>query len=912
MAQSSDAAAGIGTVTGIVADQINGLPVAGATVTLFEGDTQINQTTTDNGGSFTFTSVRPGIYQLVITAAGYGLARTSDIAVVPGETVKASTILSKTNAANGLKTIATVRGTGNALTQTTTITRSLDPAILQNENFLRAGDALRTLPGVNLSGLSSSAGDDLTIDVRGLGSSEVQTLLDGHPVGPQGVYGFNAGGGVFPGAFNFADSPFFALDKVQVTFGSGAGGLYGVDKTGGSIDMETLNPTAKPQFALMQGIGNQGKSQTAVRYTGTTGRFGFVAVGSVQGEYGEFAPQQIAQTGRPNNNANLNNGGACTASNDLTTCNLQLNTYQVSQNTNIRSALLKAEYQLSSNTTATGTWFGSGQWADSTGNGDNDNIPFDTRLAQIQNNSTPNCALPTDPAGTTSGYTVITDSNPNACYSAAQWAAASSGPLGGGAGRARGTSTFDYHARLRSVAGHSTYTADTFFNHYKFFKTSQDAAGLDPTGTFFSGNVFSQFLNTTGLLLSDDIAGTKGELGFGYFTDSQLATRLNFNNTPDGFTYATPAQLNYNSGFVRGDLELNSMFSIFANGWLKHSSVTNQTNFDPRVSFVFRPSSHRDVLRFTYGRTSGDPAAELKASGPPQLTGNASSLTNPNCPGPNSSGINTIASGGNPNLNPEEATDFELGYAHSFGGDSSVQLNLYTTNVTNQLFSASESLAQFGSSFLDPNVLAQFATKIAGPCGLPALVTNPSLAIPLLGVSTTFNAEQGQFRGVELSGRQRLNSRFYVDYAYDIQSAVENGIGPDILKSNPFLINGAQVQGIPVHNYTLGFDYSTPSGFEARLDAFHTGDNNASNRPAYTLMNGFVSQPLNSKLSVTLGATNLFNNAVQNYGYIGHQLFIPENQFFHDPNSIQEALNAGGEEFGVPPRAVLLQLTEKL
>ena len=74
-------------------------------------------------------------------------------------------------------------------------------------------------PGVNSTGSSSSVSDDLSIDIRGLGASETQALLDGHPVGPQGVYPIN-GGGSYPDAFNYADSPIFGLSRVQVTFGS--------------------------------------------------------------------------------------------------------------------------------------------------------------------------------------------------------------------------------------------------------------------------------------------------------------------------------------------------------------------------------------------------------------------------------------------------------------------------------------------------------------------------------------------------------------------------------------------------------------------------------------------------------------------------------------------------------------------
>ncbi|MBV8807128.1 MAG: TonB-dependent receptor, partial [Acidobacteriaceae bacterium] len=437
-----------GSITGIVADQLNGLPLPAATVELYSGADALAKTKSAADGRFSFADVKPGIYTIVVRASGYAPGRSGQFSVAAQTETSQPIVLTRSSVSDqNLRSIGTVSATTtSALASTTSITRTVDITALRNENYLRFGDALRTLPGVNFAGLSSSPGDDLSVDIRGLGESETQALLDGHPVGPQGVYGINHPFGSYQGNFNYADSPFFALNKVQVTFGSGASGLYGTDSIGGTVDMETLNPTPTRQFVIEQGFGTQNKMQSDFRATGTIGRLGYALAGSVQSTLGDFSPQLIPQTGRPNNNPNSNHNGACTAGNDITSCNLALNTYQVSQGTIIKSGLAKFTYALSPNTNFLVSWFGSGSYADSTGNGDNDNIPYDTRVAQIVNNNTPNCSLPTDKGGVQTGYTVITDTNPNACYSAGQWASASSGPFGGGAGRNRGTNMFDYHA----------------------------------------------------------------------------------------------------------------------------------------------------------------------------------------------------------------------------------------------------------------------------------------------------------------------------------------------------------------------------------------------------------------------------------------------------------------------------------
>lgn len=896
-------------ISGIVADQINGLPIPSAELELYQADSSLARVKSDQAGKFSFSKVKPGIYTIVVRVSGYSSGRSNEFAVLPSTETSQSIVLSRASVGDtNLKTIGSVTASNsNPLATTTSITRTIDTTALRNENYLRAGDALRTLPGVNFAGLSSSVGDDLYVDIRGLGQSETQALLDGHPVGPQGVYGINRPFGSYPGAFNYADTPFFGLSKVQVTFGSGASGLYGTDATGGTVDMQTLNPTPTRQFVFEQGVGTQTKSQSDFRATGTFGRLGYAFAGSVQGTNGLYNPQVIAQTGRPNNNPNLNSGGSCTAGNDITSCNLALNTYRVSGITNIRSGLAKLQYALSKNTTIMGSWFGSGQYADSTGNGDNDNLPYDARVAQIRTNNTQNCSLPTDPAGPQTGYTVVTDANPNACYSAQQWAAASSGPFGGGAGRNRGTSMFDYHARLQSINGHSTYTADWFLNHYKFYKSSQEAGGLDPTGKYFQGTAYSQFLNTTGLLVSDNITNENSDFGFGYFTEHQLQTRLDFNTTGlNQFSYAQPESFGYGSIFARGSVKMSPRLSTYANFWLKNSNVTHGSYFDPRISVVYRPSSNRDVMRLTYGRTTGVPAPETIYS-LASINGNPSSL-NPSC-----TPFNNIGSAGNPKLKPEEATDVELGFAHRFQNDSSIQLNVYTTSVRNQLFSAGLPLTQYGNLVIDPGLLAGFASKIAS-AGCPGVnPAVPSTVIPYLAISTTYNAANALYRGIELSGRYRFSRQIYADYSYDIQSSTQSGIADNILKSNPFIINGAQIAFIPTHQASIGLDYSNRSGWEARIDSYWTGDNNTSQRPAYSLSNGFISKTLGHGLVARVGVSNIFNTAIENYGYFGHQLFIPENHFFSDATPIQQFLSTGsGERFGLPSRAFLFTLSRTI
>jgi outer membrane receptor protein involved in Fe transport len=905
------AQAATGSATGVVVDQVNGLPLSGATIGLYHGDVFIATSKSDTQGAFKFDAVPPGLYALSISATGYQTSRSREFSITAGTQTTIDVAVNRSTesqTSGNVKTIGseTVAST-SPLVSTTTITNSIDPATVQHENFIGFGLALARLPGVNSTGLSSSVSDDQYLDIRGLGPSETQTLLDGHPVGPQGVYAIN-GGGSYPYGFNFSDSPIFGLSKVTVTFGSGATGLYGVDAIGGTIDMQTLNPSLQPTEHFWQSIGDQGRMQTAADATGTIGRLSYALAGGVLGTYGMFAPGLVTQTGRPNNNANANNSGACTAGNDISACNTALNTYSVSQNSTLRAALAKLRYHLSNNTTVTTTLYSSGQESDSTGNGDNDYIPYDTRLASIQS-SPGNCALPGAKPGTMNGYQVITVANPKniptACYTAQQWALASYGPYGGGADRNRGATMSDYDVNLQSISGNNTIIADGYFNHYKFYKSSEEASGIDSAGDF-TGTQYSQFLNSQGYLLADDLQGRRSDLGIGFFGEYQAATRLDYNTNAQGvFDFENPESTHYTSAFLRSSYELSNALSAYGNFWVKKDSVIGDTNFDPRVSLVLRPEAG-DVLRVTYGHSTGDPAAELKYAGPPQINGNPSSL-NPTC-----TPYNSIGSGGNPGIEPESANDYEVGYAHRFVRDSSFSVNLYYTAVQNQLFAANEPLSQYGSVPLSPTLLQGYANKIASINCPGVNVADPATVIPYLAISNTYNATSAVSKGIEFSGRQRVSRHVYFDYSYDVQSVVQNGINDNILQNNAYVINGGQLQGIPINQATAGLDYAN-QGLEVRMDGYVVGSNNPSNRPPYNTWNGFISKSLPNGYTLSFGVQNVFNEAWQNYGYFGHEPLVPENHFFSDTTPIQQYVNGqSNEEFGIPIRSFLVTLSGRL
>jgi hypothetical protein len=850
LAQTSPAAAlpsaSTAIVTGQVVDRRDGLAIAGALVTLSRGGRPTVTTATDASGRFSFSDVAPGIYVLGVRANGYVTSASSDVVVTAGSTVRLDAVLVQAQTAGtaGYRTIGAVSTSSNAtLATATTITQSISVPNLEQTGQLRFADQLGTLPALNVA-TSSAPGDDVSVNIRGFGSTETATLLDNRPVGPLGV--------LAPDSFNYADTPIFGLSNVDVTYGSGAQGLYGSDTIAGAINLELLNPTPTNHAEFEQRVGGFGISSTSFDATGTIGRLGFAAAAGTNGETGAFDHGQLFQSARPEllQPGSVTPPYACANvnGNDVSACNQAAETYAVSQDTKVSADMLKLRYSLTPTTQLQISGYSSVQVADSTGNGDNDYLPYASRLGQILE-QTSNCTT----ASGAAGYTVIT--NPNAgltaCDTAQQFAAASSGPDGGGAGRNRSASMRDYDARFTTRAGINNITLDTYVNNYDYEKDSSLSGGLDANGIALGTPDFTDYYNTHGYLVSDDIVGRKNDLSFGYsildqLQSSQQEVTVGNPNPVTGesqlafqSTYP-PALFRESSEFLRDDYQFNNTYSVYANAWLKRSNVTQKTTFDPRLTLQIHPDT-RNVLRVTYGRSDGPPAPELKSTAPVFEQDPGSSLTSVSC------SVNALPnSAGNPNLTSEGANDFELGLGHRFNADSNIQANAYVTSVADQLISATEPLTQYGVANVrfDNTILQTYLSRLITQGCIPAGAPLTSV-YPFLGVSTTYNIGHELARGIDFNGHQRINHFIYVDYAYSIESSQVSGIPDSILSSNFTLLNGGQQLGIPLHQGTISVDIA-PGPWEFRLDNYYVDGNNPLDRPAYWHSNAFITRSLGS------------------------------------------------------------------
>ncbi len=916
------------TVAGRVLETSAGLPVGLATVALEQGTTVVDSVKTAADGSFAFRNVAPGAYALLITADGYETTEVPALTVAPGQVrLEVQTALSP--AAIGRKVIGVVRANTNALQTTATINASLNPNILQDQNYLRAGDALGTLPFVTAQ-TSSSIGDDETIQLRGFDPSESVALIDGHPIGPLGACPSSNNpliGGACPynaqgSLFDYQLGQFWGLSNINVTYGSGALGLYSVPTLGGSVDFQTLNPTPVDHATFVEGYGDLAKSMTGLSYTGTSGHLGYAFAYGVEGTNGEVNGD-ITQTamlsganvikviggkdqqycvGSPSYAAYGKSAPPTLTAADVDACSVLVGSQYLSRN-----ALAKITYQIDPKTSVLFTAFNATTDANGVGNGENYYVPYDQVLAQanaVLASGKNNFKLEPSGKKTTCSATTLAVLNDSSsgyeCLGAAEFATAFDGPYDKGPGVFHAGWNQDYHAKLTRQIGAGTLVIDGFVDNYDYLNQKSVIIGYDEQDTFL----------THGALISDEYAGQKNDVTFGLSFQHQMHETNQWTSPPCAGDCYLAFPFGDTSYFIHETYTANTHVSLFADLTLDDSKVSNSSTFDPRLSFVYRPDKS-DVFRLTGGLASISPDPVLYTGGtfPPgtlqplfnQLTTGALNGFDPT--GPGCTPLVPVIQGFNPNIKPEVADDLEAALAHRFNDQATAEIDAYNTVETNPIITDVAPL-----SVLSPAQLAAFQTKnptyianalgqLNGPGGCGTAYTQADL-----GVSTPLNAGLAIYRGVHLNTKIPVTRHLEVDAGYTVQTAYYFGLPISVLVNNGGYVNGQQFYGIPTDTASAGAGYSNRAGgITVRLDGYYVGNNDALYRPAYSYANGNIAATIHH-VTLNLGVHNLFNSAVESYGINAAGTPYPQNQYVTTAPSL-------GQEFGLAARQIWLSAT---
>lgn len=923
MAALAQAYAGTGTITGRILETSAGLPVAGAKIDLRSGDTAISSTTTASDGSFTINGITPGAYSLFVSANNYISTVIPGIVIVAGQpALQLRTALVPST--SGLRTIAvTSVSSRSALSTSATINSNLDPAIITDQNYARASDALSTLPFVSV-GTSSALGDDETVSLRGFDSTESVTLLDGHAIGPIGAHG---------SAYDYQLAQFWGFANTGIIYGSGTAGLYAVPSVAGAVNFETINPTQKQHFTLTQGYGDIGHQLTGLTLSDTIGKVGYAFAYGVDGTNGELTGNILqsnllagGQSRCPNNpsaqvylpliNAPSGplSGGSLPpsiAAGDVASC-----AYNVTGDYLNRNFVGKVNFQVASRTQLTATVYNASMYADSTGNGDTDFLPYQVQLASTQgavsggpvnftlaNGSTTACAGATlaalsDAAG---GYS---------CLTPQQYSAATSGPSGGGLGRYHAAQNQDYDLRLTQGIGPGSLILDGYVDNYTFVNQKGPLNGYVQAASYLDDYF------THGGVIQYEFAKGKNDLSAGYSSLHQLyqnnggATYL---ITPIGATSPVNVSFGYfdqsqtittSSYFVHDTWTPNDHFSVFADLDVERSFNTATTNLDPRLSLVFRPTKS-DVWRLTYGRATSEPDPSLLTGGitfSPPVASNPSFNPANTC---GTAGLVALGGGASSLIQPESANDVELALAHRFANQATVELDAYETTELNPIISGTFGLSAVPASELPPPAYFNaYAGVLNTTCGVTTYNINS------FGVSIPFNGGKAVYKGLNLQAKVPIMPGLEIDGNYAMQSAQYQNLQYDILVNNGNLLNNYQFYGTPVNTANAGAGYSSGRGaWAARFDEHFVSSNNGFNRPAYTYATANVSKTL-GLFTFNLGVYNVFNQSSSQYGLIGLGAQGYYNQY--NPPDLSNPFNVNNEQYGLPVRQIWLTTTIRL
>lgn len=870
------------TIDGRILETSAGLPVSGADVQLRQGDTVIQKTRTKTDGSFSFATVAPGSYSLLVTANNYLTELINNVVIEPGlPALELQSALIP--ATGGLRQIAVTSATARAsLSTSATINSNLDPAIITDQNYGRAGDALATLPFVTAS-TSSSQGDDESLSLRGFNPTESLTLLDGHPIGPIGA---------FSNGYDYQLAQFWGFSNTSIVYGSGAAGLYAVPTLAGAIDFQTINPTPQQHFTLTQGYGDLGHQLTGVTLSDTIGRVGYALSYGVDGTEGELTGN-ISQTNLQNGGQNrcpnspssavyvplINasggtfNGGALPPSimsGDKTGC-----TYDVNGDYLNRNFVGKVVGQIASRTQVTATVYNASMWADSTGNGDTDYEPYQVQLASAQSavsGGAVNFQLPNGSMTGCSGATLAALSDAASGYSCLtprQYAQDFSGPSGGGLDRYHAAQNQDYDLRVTQGIGPGNLILDGYIDNYTFVNQK------GPLDAYVQANSYLDDYVTHGGVAEYELAFGKNDLSFGFTSLHQeyLSNRGgSFSITPIDATSPVTADfgpfdqsdsITENSYFAHANWTPNDRFSIFADVDAERSFDTGTTNLDPRLSFVYRVTRN-DVWRLSGGRATSEPDPSLVTGG---VSFDAPAASNPSFNPANTCGtpgLVSLGSGASSLVKPEQANDLELAIAHRFDNQATIEADAYDTTELNPILSGTFPVSSVPASQV-PNAayFQAYANLLNTTCGVTTYNVNS------FGVSIPFNAGEAVYKGINLQAKVPIARGLEVDGNYDIQSAQYQNLQSQILINNGSLINNVQIYGVPFNQANAGVGYtSRPGEWGLRFDEHFVSTNNGYNRPSYWYATANASKTV-GPLTFNLGMYNVFNQNSGQFGLIG-------------------------------------------
>jgi outer membrane receptor protein involved in Fe transport len=196
---------------------------------------------------------------------------------------------------------------------------------------------------------------------------------------------------------------------------------------------------------------------------------------------------------------------------------------------------------------------------------------------------------------------------------------------------------------------------------------------------------------------------------------------------------------------------------------------------------------------------------------------------------------------GNPNLQPDRATDFDVGMEQIFGRRHPLHMSmdLYQTNL------------RAPSSQLNVIPIPHCQTaRNPTPCPL----------------SFPVNAGNGVYRGIDIHADQELTSSLHVRAGWDVDSSFLTVIPASIQDGT--LAAGVQSLGQPLHKAYLGVEEEPPIGLAYGAELNYEGWYNELNRSPYATLNAHIAYR-HAGYEYGLYGTNLTNVYAEPFTVIG-------------------------------------------